>query len=271
MERPSERLKDQTCIISGASSGIGKAVAKAMALEGARVVVNYHGEEKAAEALVHWIEKESPGDAMAYRCDVSREGEVEEMFRAAVSRFGTVDICVANAGIQMDHPLHQMPLESWQRVLDVNLTGQFLCARAAIRVFLDRGPRPKVSKSLGKIVHISSVHQKIPWAGHANYAASKGALPMLVESICQGYAHRKIRCNGIAPGAIKTAINKEERDSREEIREMLKLIPYGRIGDPEDIAKVACWLASDESEYINGSTIFVDGGMHCYPAFKGNG
>src|SRR5690606_841683 len=162
MERPRERLKDQTCIISGASSGIGKAVAKAMAMEGAKVVVNYHREGEAAQDLVQWIKSQSPGDAMAFPCDVSREEEVEEMFRAAVTQFGTVDICVANAGIQMDHSLHQMPLEAWQRVIDVNLTGQFLCARAAIREFLGRGPRPKVSQSLGKIIHISSVHQQIP-------------------------------------------------------------------------------------------------------------
>lgn len=156
-------------------------------------------------------------------------------------------------------------------VIDVNLTGQFLCAREAIREFLRRGPRPEVSKSLGKIIHMSSVHQIIPWAGHANYAASKGAIVMLMESICQQYAPQKVRCNSIAPGAIKTDINKEVWSDPESMKELYQLIPYKRIGEPEDIGSVAAWLASDESEYINGTTVFVDGGMTCYPGFTTNG
>lgn len=272
MHRPNQRLKDQTCIVTGASSGIGRAVAKAMGVEGANVVVNYHQGKAGAEEVADWIKKDPRcGDAIIFQCDVSKEKDVEAMFKKAVSHFGTVDVCVANAGIQIDHPLHEMPLDAWQKVIDVNLTGQFLCAREAIREFLGRGMRKKVSKSLGKIIHMSSVHEEIPWAGHANYAASKGALLMLMESICQEYAPQKIRCNSIAPGAIKTDINKNVWESEKGKKEMLKLIPYKRIGTPEDIGSVASWLASDESDYINGTTIFVDGGMTCYPGFATNG
>lgn len=272
MQKPNQRLVDQTCIVTGASSGIGKAVAKSMALEGANVVINYHSGKKEAEEVADWIQKDPIcGNAIVFQCDVSKEKEVEALFKKTVSHFGTVDVCVANAGIQIDHPLHEMPLEAWQKVIDVNLTGQFLCAREAIKEFLRRGMRREISKSLGKIIHMSSVHEEIPWAGHANYAASKGALLMLMESICQEYAAKKIRCNSIAPGAIKTDINKKVWGTAKGEEELLKLIPYKRIGVPEDIGSVASWLASDESEYINGTTIFVDGGMTCYPGFATNG
>lgn len=272
MQNPNQRLKDQTCIVTGASSGIGRAVAKSMGMEGANVVVNYYDGKEEAEEVANWIKKDpSCGEVIVFHCDVSKEKDVEAMFKKAVSHFGTVDVCVANAGIQMDHPLHEMPLDAWQKVIDVNLTGQFLCAREAIKEFLRRGMREKVSKSLGKIIHMSSVHEEIPWAGHANYAASKGALLMLMESICQEYAPQKIRCNSIAPGAIKTDINKKVWGSEKGRKEMLKLIPYKRIGTPEDIGSVASWLASDESDYVNGTTIFVDGGMTCYPGFATNG
>ncbi len=272
MQKPNGRLVNQTCIVTGASSGIGKAVAMAMGIEGGNVVVNYHSGKNEAEELAHWINDNSDcGEAIVFKCDVSEEKEVKAMFKKTVSHFGTVDVCVANAGIQLDHPLHEMPLTDWKKVLDVNLTGQFLCARESIIEFKRRGFRKEVSKSLGKIIHMSSVHEVIPWAGHANYAASKGGLLMLMESICQEYGPEKIRCNSIAPGAIKTDINKDVWSSKEGAENMLKLIPYKRIGIPEDIGSVASWLASDESEYINGTTIFVDGGMTCYPGFTTNG
>lgn len=272
MQKPNKRLAGQTCIITGSSSGIGKAVAKSMGMEGANIVVNYHSGKDEAEEVADWISKNSDcGSAITIRCDVSKEKEVEQMFKKTVSHFGTVDVCVANAGIQIDYPLHEMPLSAWQKVIDINLTGQFLCAREAIKEFLNRGMRKDVSKSLGKIIHMSSVHEVIPWAGHANYAATKGALLMLMESICQEYAPKKIRCNSIAPGAIKTEINKDVWSTKEGMEGILKLIPYKRIGVPEDIGSVASWLASDESEYINGTTIFVDGGMTCYPGFTTNG
>lgn len=272
MQQPNKRLAGQTCIVTGSSSGIGRAVALAIGKEGANVVVNYHSDPESAEETVHEIEKNSLcGDAIAVKCDVSKEEQVEKMFRQTIDRFGTVDICIPNAGVQRDYPLHEMPLKEWQFVIDVNLTGQFLCARAAIREFLRRGMRPEVSSSLGKIIHMSSVHQIIPWAGHANYAASKGGLVMLMESICQQYAPQKVRCNSIAPGAVKTDINKEVWSDEEALQKLYQLIPYKRMGIPEDIGAVAAWLASDESEYINGTTIFVDGGMTCFPGFTANG
>lgn len=272
MQKPNKRLVGQTSIITGANSGIGEAVALALGREGANVVVNYISHPEVAEEIAHKISEDNLcGDAIAIQGDVSKEGDVVAMFRQTIQHFGTVDICIPNAGIQKDAPLHEMSLKNWQLVLDVNLTGQFLCAREAIREFLKRGIRSDVSKSLGKIIHMSSVHQVIPWAGHANYAASKGAIVMLMESICQQYAPHKVRCNSIAPGAIKTSINKEAWETPDALDKLNELIPYKRIGVAEDIGSAAVWLASDESEYINGTTIFVDGGMTCYPGFTTNG
>jgi glucose 1-dehydrogenase len=272
MQKPNKRLAGQTCIVTGANSGIGEAVAIALGREGANVVVNYISNPEIAEEIAHKISLDNIcGEAIAIKCDVSKEDQVIEMFKQTVSHFGTVDICVPNAGLQRDSPMHEMTLDQWQLVIDVNLTGQFLCARESIREFLRRGMRPDVSKSLGKIIQMSSVHQIIPWAGHANYAASKGGILMLMQSICQEYAPLKVRCNNIAPGAIKTPINKSAWETPEALAELNKLIPYKRIGIPEDIGSTAVWLASDESEYINGTTIFVDGGMTCYPGFTTNG
>lgn len=272
MQKPNERLAGQTCIVSGGSSGIGSAVATAIGQEGANVTINYHSDKEGAEEVAHAIcDSNICGQAIVYKCDVSKEDEVQAMFKTTLDHFGTVDICVPNAGLQKDAAFHEMTLEDWKMVIDVNLTGQFLLAREAIREFLRRGMRPDVSRSLGKIIHMSSVHEIIPWAGHANYAASKGALIMLMQSICQEYAPQKVRCNSIAPGAIKTPINKSAWDTQEALDKLNKLIPYKRIGVPEDIGSVAVWLASDESEYINGTTIFVDGGMTCYPGFTENG
>ena len=272
MQKPNNRLENQTCIITGSSNGIGAAVAKALGAEGANIVVNYRSSKEAAEEVADEINKNSKsGEAIVLHGDVSKEEDVKELFKKTINHFGTVDVCVPNAGLQIDHPLHEMPLDAWKKVIDVNLTGQFLCAKEAIIEFMRRGMRKDVSNSLGKIIHMSSVHEEIPWAGHANYAASKGGLLMLMESICQAYAPHKIRCNSIAPGAIKTDINKDVWSTKEGRENMLKLIPYKQIGVPEDIGSVASWLASDESEYINGTTIFVDGGMTCYPGFTTNG
>lgn len=272
MQKPNKRLEGQTAIVTGANSGIGEAIAIALGRDGANVVVNYVSHPEVAEEVTHKINTDDLcGEAIAIQCDVSKEDQVHTMFKQAINHFGTVDICIPNAGLQKGSFLHEMKLEDWQLVLDVNLTGQFLCAREAIREFLRRGMRPKISKSLGKIIHTSSVHQIIPWAGHANYAATKGAINMLMKSICQEYAPQKVRCNSIAPGAIKTPINKSAWETPEALEELNKLIPYKRIGVPEDIGGAAAWLASDESEYVNGTTIFVDGGMTCYPGFTTNG
>ncbi|WP_010522283.1 glucose 1-dehydrogenase [Aquimarina agarivorans] len=271
-QKPNKRLANQTAIVTGANSGIGEAVAIGLGSDGANVVINYISNPEAAEELAHQLcTNDICGEAIAIKADVSKEDQVEAMFKQTIEKFGTVDICVPNAGIQRDYKLHEMPLNEWQKVIDVNLTGQFLCCKASIQEFLKRGMRLDVSKSLGKIIHMSSVHEIIPWAGHANYAASKGAIRMLMESIAQGYGQNKIRANSIAPGAIKTEINKLAWSSQEALDKLHELIPYKRIGVPSDIGSVAAWLASDESEYINGTTIFVDGGMTCYPGFTENG
>lgn len=208
---------------------------------------------------------------MIFKADVSREEEVRALFDAAREAFGTVDILINNAGIQKDAPFVDMSLKDWNFVLNVNLTGQFLCAREAAREFLRRGPRPEVSVALGKIICMSSVHQLIPWAGHVNYAASKGGVMLFMKSIAQELGEHKIRVNSIAPGAIKTPINRMAWKTPEAEKELLKLIPYGRIGKTEDIARIAVWLSSDESDYIHGETIVVDGGMALYPGFRDNG
>ncbi|MFK7934208.1 MAG: SDR family oxidoreductase [Saprospiraceae bacterium] len=271
-QRPNSRLINQTCIVTGASSGIGKAVALGMGLDCANVIVNYYKDKEAAEEIAHQItEAREHGKAIAVQCDVSKEEQVERMFKTAKDEFGTVDILVNNAGIQIDAPFHEMTLDQWNRVINVNLTGQFLCARAAIREFMARGMRPDVSCALGKIIHMSSVHEIIPWAGHVNYAASKGALVMLMQSLAQEYSPHKVRVNSIAPGAIQTPINRPAWETPEALEKLNKLIPYKRIGQPEDVAATAVWLATDESDYITGTTLFVDGGMTCYPGFTENG
>ena len=267
-----QRLLNQTCIVTGASSGIGEGVALAMCKEGANVVINYRSKTAEAEEIAHQINQSTEdGRAIAIKADVSKEEEVESMFQKTIDHFGTVDILVANAGLQQDAPFHEMTLNQWQRVIDVNLTGQFLCARAAIREFLSRGMRSEVSAALGKIIHMSSVHEIIPWAGHANYAASKGAIAMLMKSLAQEYAPLKVRVNSIAPGAIQTSINRSAWETQAALDELYKLIPYKRIGQPSDIGAAAVWLASDESDYVNGTTLFVDGAMTCYPGFTVNG
>ena len=269
-QQPNNRLKKQTCIVTGANSGIGRAVAVAMARDGANVVVNYVAGDEAAQQVVDEI-RQMGGTAMAYKCDVSKEDQVIAMFQETVAAYGTVDILVNNAGLQRDANFHEMSLKDWQFVLDVNLTGQFLCAREAIREFLRRGPRPDVSVALGKIICMSSVHEVIPWAGHVNYAASKGGVMLMMKSLAQEYGPMKIRVNSIGPGAIKTPINRSAWETPEAEAKLLELIPYKRVGETSDIGAVAVWLASDESDYIHGTTIFVDGGMTLYPGFTENG
>jgi glucose 1-dehydrogenase len=266
-----ERLKGQSALVTGASSGIGKATAIALAREGARVVVNHPvaATGKDAEAVVSEI-RQAGGEAIALQADVSQEDQVQAMFAEMVRRFGTIDILVNNAGLQRDAAFKDMTLEQWRFVLDVNLTGQFLCAREAVREFLRRGMQP-YSKSLGKIICMSSVHEVIPWAGHVNYAASKGGVMLFMKSIAQELAPMKIRVNSIGPGAIKTPINRSAWETPEALKALLTLIPYERVGEPSDIGHAAVWLASDESEYVTGTTLFVDGGMTLYPGFATGG
>jgi glucose 1-dehydrogenase len=263
-------LSGQQALVTGANSGIGKAVAFALADAGAAVAVNYVIGEHEAQAIVDGITA-AGGRAIALRADASSEEQVETMFEQAIAEFGTLDIVVTNAGLQRDAPFEELTLAHWNTVINVNLTGQFLCARAAVREFLRRGPRTEVSRALGKIICMSSVHEVIPWAGHANYAASKGGVMMLMKTIAQELAPRGIRVNGLAPGATRTPINTAAWSTPEAYDALMRLVPYKRIGEPDDVARAAVWLASDDSDYVNGVTLFVDGGMTLYPEFADGG
>ncbi|HEX5959797.1 MAG TPA: glucose 1-dehydrogenase [Rhodanobacteraceae bacterium] len=264
------RLAGQNALVTGANSGIGEGIARELAAQGANVVVNYVVHPETAQAICDEINKGNAGKAIALHADVSKEAEVQAMFADAVRRFGTLDIVCSNAGIQRDSRLADMTLEQWSQVIGVNLTGAFLCAREAAREFTRRGMR-EVSRALGKIIFTSSVHQEIPWGGHCNYATTKGGIMQLMESIAQELAPQKIRVNSICPGAIETAINTRAWSTPAAATALKKLIPCGRIGIPADIAKVAAWLASDESDYIVGASIYVDGGMTLYPGFATGG
>ncbi len=263
-------LKGQKAIVTGGSSGIGKGIATALGHAGADVLVNFTSRAEEAEKVAEEI-RMCGTKAITFKADVSKEDQVQMMFKRAIEEFGTVDILINNAGLQKDAPVDQMSLSQWQLVLDVNLTGQFLCAREAIREFKRRGVRKDVSCAAGKIICISSVHEVIPWAGHVNYAASKGGVMLMMKSIAQEVAPYRIRVNSVAPGAIRTPINMQAWDTPEAYRELLKLIPYKRIGEPIEIGRAAVWLASDDSDYIHGATIFVDGGMTLYPGFETGG
>ncbi|OFW22143.1 MAG: sugar dehydrogenase [Acidobacteria bacterium RIFCSPLOWO2_02_FULL_65_29] len=263
-------LKGQKAIVTGASSGIGRAVAIALAQAGAEVVVNYVGGEQPALEVVNKI-KAAGGRAIAVQCDVSKEDQVQAMFQRTIKELGTVDILVNNAGLQKDAAIHEMTLDQWNIVIGVNLTGQFLCAREAIKEFKRRGVKKDVSVSAGKIICVSSVHEVIPWAGHANYAASKGGVMLMMKSIAQEVAPYRIRVNSICPGAIRTPINTSAWNTPEAYAGLMKLIPYKRIGEPEDIGRATVFLASDLADYINGTSIFVDGGMCLYPGFATGG
>lgn len=265
-----KKLSGQTALVTGANSGIGEGVAKSMGQAGANVVVNYVSKPETAEAVVAAI-KSYGVDALAIQADVSKEEQVQALFKQAVDHFGTVDILVNNAGLQRDAAFHEMTLADWQLVIDVNLTGQFLCAREAIREFLRRGPRPGVSKATGKIICMSSVHEVIPWAGHVNYASSKGAIKMLMQSLAQEYGDRQIRVNSICPGAIQTPINTRAWNTPQALNSLMTLIPYNRIGQPEDVGNLAVFLASDDSDYITGASIFIDGGMTVFESFSDGG
>jgi len=263
-------LKGQKALVTGANSGIGESVARHLAAAGAATVVNYVVNPEAAQAIVDDI-KASGGDAIAIAGDVSKEDQVQAMFKQMFDAYGTIDILVNNAGLQRDAAFHEMTLDQWNFVIGVNLTGQFLCAREAIREFIRRGPRPEVSSALGKIICMSSVHEIIPWGGHANYAASKGGILMMMKSLAQEYGPKKIRVNSIGPGAIKTPINRAAWETPEAEQKLLTLIPYERVGETPDIGRGAVWLASDESDYVHGITLFIDGGMTCYPGFATGG
>jgi glucose 1-dehydrogenase len=267
---PQKLLLGQKALVTGASSGIGRAIALSLGDAGADVVINYVSDEDKAHALAQEIRAKG-ARAMIVRADVSDEAQVSAMFRAMIAEFGTIDILVNNAGLQQDAPFHELTLAQWSRVLGVNLTGQFLCSREAVREFRRRGVKPEVSCSAGKILCISSVHEVIPWAGHVNYAASKGGVMLMMKSLAQEVAPYRIRVNSICPGAIRTPINMAAWDTPTAYQELMKLIPYKRIGEAEEIGRATVWLASDYADYVHGISLFVDGGMTLYPGFETGG
>lgn len=269
-EEQQKRLQGKVAIVTGSSSGIGEGIALAMGREGANVVINYHSHRASAEQVQQQIEA-AGSKAITVQADTGKPEDVARLFRAATDNFGTVDILVGNAGIQRDHNFLNMTLADWETVLNTNLTGYFLCAQAAAREFVKRQVPPEEKRAAGHIIFISSVHDIIPWAGHVNYATTKGGVKMLMKTLAQELAPDKIRVNSISPGAIKTAINRDVWNTDKGRKGMLSLIPYGRIGEPEDVANVAVWLATDEADYITGTTIYVDGGMTLYPSFSDKG
>ncbi|MGH8533213.1 MAG: SDR family oxidoreductase [Gammaproteobacteria bacterium] len=263
-------LSGQTALVTGAGTGIGKEIALALAAYGANVAVNYISGDETARQVTEAV-RATGNRGIALKADVSNEEQVQAMFRRLFDEFGTIDILVNNAGLQQDAAFEDLTLAQWNKVIGVNLTGQFLCAREAVREFKRRGVRPETSCAAGKIICISSVHEVIPWAGHVNYAASKGGVMLMMKSIAQEVAPYRIRVNSICPGAIRTPINMRAWSTREAYDELMRLIPYKRIGEPVEIGRVAAWLASDYADYITGASLFVDGGMTLYPGFETGG
>ena len=264
-------LRGQKALVTGGSRGIGSSVAVELGYAGADVVVNYHSDAEEADAVVATIKERCGVKAYAHQTDVSNEEQVREMFRRMDEEFGAIDILVANAGLQQDAPIDEMTLDDWNKVIQVNLTGQFLCCREAVRRFKRRGVVPEISCAAGKIICMSSVHDIIPWARRVNYASSKAGILMMMKSMAQEVAPYRIRVNAISPGAIRTDINREAWETEEAYAELMKLVPYQRIGEPEDIGRAAVWLASDYSDYRTGTTIYIDGGMTLYPGFAEGG
>ena len=263
-------LKGQKALVTGASSGIGKGIALCLARSGADVVVNYRSQGAEAEAIAAECRKAGV-KAYAHQADVSDEKQILDMYAKMFKEFGTIDILINNSGIQVDAAFTEMTLDQWNKVIGVNLTGQFLCAREAVKEFKRRGVNPEVSVAAGKIICISSVHEVIPWAGHVNYAASKGGIYQLMKSLAQEVAPLKIRVNSICPGAIATPINTGAWDTPAALHDLMRLIPSKRIGQVEDIGRAAVWMASDDADYVQGISLFVDGGMTLYPGFEAGG
>jgi glucose 1-dehydrogenase len=246
-------LSGKAAIVTGAASGIGRAIALRLGRAGARVIVDYRGEPAEAEAVVAEIER-AGGSALAVEADVALEADAERLVASAVERFGALDVLVNNAGVEEPHPFVDTPLEVWERILRVDLTGPFLCSRAAARAMIARGRG-------GRIVNISSVHEDIPMLTNGPYCAAKGGLRMLMRTIAVELAPHGITVNNIAPGAIETPINAQSMRDPQKLKALLAEIPLGRMGRPREVAQLCAFLASDEAAYITGSTYVIDGGM----------
>ncbi|EDP67915.1 glucose-1-dehydrogenase [Carnobacterium sp. AT7] len=257
-------LKGKVAVVTGGSKGIGNAIARRLSEEKMKVVINYHSDKEGAEETVAELKKIG-GEAVAVQADVSSEEGIQTLLDAAISNFGELDLWINNAGMENQVPTHELTLEDWNKVIDVNLTGVFLGSKAALNHFLEHDKK-------GNIINLSSVHERIPWPTFAHYSASKAGVKGFNETIALEYAHKGIRVNSIAPGAINTPINAEKFEDEKQKAATLKMIPLDYIGKPEEVAAAAAWLASDESSYVTGITLFVDGGMSLYPSFeKGEG
>lgn len=257
------RLDGRKALVTGANSGIGRAIALRLAQEGAGVAINFLSHPEAADEVVKLI-IEANGQALAVQADISVEAQVEAMFARAAEALGGLDILVNNAGMETHHPFLEMPLDAWRKVIDVDLTGAFLCAQRAARLMVE-------AQTGGSIVNISSVHQMIPWGGYAHYCAAKAGLDMMSKTLALELATENIRVNTVAPGAIQTPINKDVWANPEKMKDLLRKIPTERMGQPDEIASVVVFLCSSESSYMTGTTVFVDGGMTLYPEFRHGG
>ncbi len=249
-----KRLQDRVALVTGAGSGIGEAIAKRLAAEGAKVVVNYHPGGKHSGTEVQQEILSADECALALPANVDDEGEVEGMFQQIISKFGRLDILVNNAGIEIKRPFIEVTDEEWKRVLGVNLYGAFLVTRAGARQMVKQGQG-------GKIVFISSVHEDIPFPGYTSYCASKGAIRMMMRNLAMELAPYKINVNNVAPGAIATPINQKVLENPQQKKNALSEIPWGRFGQPEEVASVTAFLASAEADYVTGSTYYIDGGL----------
>ncbi len=256
------RLDGKTALVTGASSGIGWATAVRLGREGAAVGVCYRSDEDGAQEARHAIE-EAGGRATVIQGDISVEDDARRTVREMLDTFGRVDILVNNAGMENQRPFLEMSLDDWEKVVSVNLTGAFLMSREALRHMVDNGG--------GVVVNMSSVHQRIPWPGYAHYAAAKGGLKLLTETLALEFAGRGVRVNAVAPGAIATPINREKLEDPDLQKTVDRLIPQNRMGEPEEVASCVAFLASDEAAYVTGATLFVDGGLSLYPSFEEGG
>ncbi|HDR4901517.1 TPA: SDR family oxidoreductase [Bacillus cereus] len=253
-------LNGKVVVITGASTGLGKAMAIRFGKEQANVVVNYRSNEAEAREVVEEIKK-AGGQAIAVKGDVTVEADVINLVQSAVKEFGTLDVMINNAGIENPVVSHEMPLNDWNKVINTNLTGAFLGSREAIKYFVEHDIK-------GSVINMSSVHERIPWPLFVHYAASKGGIKLMTETLALEYAPKGIRVNNIGPGAINTPINAEKFADPEKRADVESMVPMGYIGQPEEIAAVAAWLASSQASYVTGITLFADGGMTLYPSFQ---